>query len=66
MKKNKIDLGLSMGHLAEGTATHHRIHLEEFALREKLSINETGIETIYGSAHTSIYGRGRKRYDSCT
>lgn len=26
------------------TAVHHEIHLKEFALREKLDLNQTGVE----------------------
>ncbi len=29
---------------AEETAKHHRIHLEEFAKREKLTLDITGVE----------------------
>ncbi len=32
------------GQDAKGTAEHHRIHLEEFAERENLSIKTTGVE----------------------
>lgn len=29
---------------AEGTAVHHEIHLKEFADKEQLELNETGVE----------------------
>ena len=33
---------------AKGTAEHHRIHLEEFAVREKLTLTDTGVEEQTG------------------
>jgi len=35
-------------------AEHHKIHLEEFAVREKLSVNITGVEVI-NDVHTIAY-----------
>ncbi|BDD07911.1 hypothetical protein FUAX_03430 [Fulvitalea axinellae] len=44
---NKIKLIWDFrGPHAQGTAEHHRIHLEEFVIKEGLSINDTGVEQI--------------------
>ena len=31
---------------AEQTAEHHKIHLKEFVVKEKLALNEVGIENV--------------------
>ncbi|BDD03486.1 hypothetical protein [Aureibacter tunicatorum] len=34
------------GMAAKGTALHHRIHLEEFAIKEGIRNHKTGVENI--------------------
>ncbi len=47
MKKIKLIWDFRGGD-AKGTAEHHRIHLEEYAEREKLELTESGVEEISG------------------
>ena len=42
---------------AQPIAEHHRIHLEEFIIKEKLDLNETGIHkmsTMYSIAYMMV------------